>query len=97
LLKDFDSQLKINIQASAPVVQIISHETLRIRACCIQAASDLNRDLYVWNMPQGLRKYDFDDNSREPEDEGEQPQEVLDWLRDFASEDEEPEFILLQT
>ncbi|MAS25380.1 MAG: AAA family ATPase [Oceanospirillaceae bacterium] len=95
MLKDFDSQLKINIQASAPVVQIISHETLRIRACCIQAASDLNRDLYVWNMPQGLRKYDFDDNSREPEDEGEQPQEVLDWLRDFASEDEEPEFILL--
>ena len=76
----FRDLFTLNTEAAAPVIQIISHETLRIRACCIQAATDLNRDLYAWNMPQGLRKYDFEDDSWESEDEGEQPQEALEWL-----------------
>ncbi|MFM2482853.1 AAA family ATPase [Celerinatantimonas sp. YJH-8] len=91
----FGDLFSLNTKAAAPVIQIISHETLRIRACCIQAGTDLNRDLYIWNMPQGLRKYDFEDNCWEPADEGEQPQEVLEWLVDISAGDEEPDFILL--
>lgn len=91
----FLSDISINIRSTAPIIQIISHETLRIRACCIQVAANLNRDLYIWNMPQGLRKYDFEDNCWESADEGEQPQEVLEWLVDISADDEEPDFILL--
>ncbi|WP_417505602.1 AAA family ATPase [Marinomonas gallaica] len=89
----FVADLERNVRASAPIIQIISHETLRIRACCIQTASDLERDLYVWNLPQGLRKYDFETSSWEPEDEGEQPQEILEWL--IESSQDQFEFILL--
>ncbi|WP_372870487.1 AAA family ATPase [Shewanella sp.] len=89
----FRDLFTLNTEAAAPVIQIISHETLRIRACCIQSATDLNRDLYVWNMPQGLRKYDFEDDSWESEDEGEQPQEALEWL--VKSSQDQSGFILL--
>ena len=89
----FRDLFKLNTETAAPVIQIISHETLRIRACCIQTATDLNRDLYKWNMPQGLRKYDFDDNSWESEEEGEQPHEVLEWL--IESSQDQSGFILL--
>ncbi len=89
----FRDLFKLNTEAAAPVIQIISHETLRIRACCIQAARDLNRDLYVWNMPQGLRKYDFEVDSLKSEGKGEQPQEALEWL--IESSQDQSEFILL--
>lgn len=89
----FRDLFTLNTEAAAPVIQIISHETLRIRACCIQAATELSRDLYVWNMPQGLRKYDFEDDSWESEDEGEQPQEALEWL--VESSQDQSGFILL--
>lgn len=89
----FLSDFSINIRSAAPIIQIISHETLRIRACCITAATDLNRTLYVWNMPQGVRKYGSEDGAWEPEDEGEQPHEVLEWFLESSAE--QSEFILL--
>lgn len=91
----FKDLFKLNTEAAAPVIQIISHETLRIRACCIEAATDLNKDLYIWSLPQGLRKYDFKNNRWESEGEIDQPQEVLEWLLEICADDEEPDFILL--
>lgn len=89
----FIADLERNIRASAPIIQIISHETLRIRACCIQVAGQLNRSLYVWNLPQGLKKYDFENNSWKLADEAEQPQDVLEWLIEFSQD--QREFVIL--
>lgn len=77
---EFIKAFSLNLRASSPLIQIISHETLRTRAYCIQAAEDLNRDLYVWNMPEGLKKYYIQGSSWEQEDDIGQPFEVLEWL-----------------
>lgn len=89
----FLDELKINIQSAAAISQIISNETLRIRAVCSRAAEDLNRDLYIWDNHHGLRLYqngnstDFDD--------GDQPHEVLEWLLEHSQKDDRKDFILL--
>ncbi|MBL4796922.1 MAG: AAA family ATPase [Oleispira sp.] len=91
---DFLKTFKTNIQSSAALIQIVSHETLRIRACCIQAVSDLDRDLFVWNGPQGLRKYDCEENTWKNCDDGDQPHEILEWLQEYSEKDR-PDFLLL--
>ena len=55
----FFGSLTDNILSGAPIIQIISHDTLRIHAECIQLARfpDVRRELLVWNRVQGLRKY----------------------------------------
>jgi hypothetical protein len=55
--KSFSSQLKLNIQAGAPIIQIISHETLRIRAATFKVASELGTSVYIWERTNGLREY----------------------------------------
>lgn len=55
--KSFSSQLKLNIQAGAPIIQIISHETLRIRAATFKVASELGTSVYIWDRTNGLREY----------------------------------------
>jgi AAA+ superfamily predicted ATPase len=92
----FSDQFLLSLRASAPIVQIISHETLRIRASCIQAADELQRNLFIWSGPEGLRKYDADNKGWEKnEDEGDQPQEVLEWLMETALKDDSDGFVLL--
>lgn len=89
----FLEQFMLSLRASSPITQIISHETLRIRASCIQAATELQRELFIWGSPDGLRKYEADECSWENQDEGDQPQEVLEWLIESAQN--QSEFILL--
>ncbi len=64
-MSNFCDQLKVNIQSLAAIVQVISHETLRIRAYCIQAAEELQRDLYLWNGCEGLKRYNPSDKQFE--------------------------------
>lgn len=90
----FNDQFELNIKASSPIIQIISHETLRIRACCIQVASALGRDLYVWNLPQGLKKYD-NGKPIETRYDIDHANEVLDWLLNIASETEDSDALIL--
>jgi len=92
---DFLKLLQINIKSSAALIQIVSHETLRIRAYCSQSAKDLGRDLYVWNGPQGLRKYANGNNTWDVVDDGEQPHETLEWLVNHSKEESRPDFLLL--
>ncbi len=91
----FSEQFVLSLHASSPIVQIISHETLRIRASCIQAAAELQRELFIWSGPEGLRKYDSCQQVWENEDECEQPQEVLEWLQESAYSKDVDSFILL--
>ncbi|MEJ2766228.1 AAA family ATPase [Photobacterium sp. MCCC 1A19761] len=90
---DFIDKLKINIQSLAALSQIISHETLRIRAACSHTAEELGYTLFIWNSPQGLRKYKS--GTWEEHDDYEQPHEVLDWLLEYSKDDDRDDFILL--
>ncbi len=74
---DFNQRLSLYIRAQAAIIQIISHETLRIRAACFQAASELGRDAFIWDRINGLRKRTA--NGLEHQEGGFQPHEVLEW------------------
>ncbi|MCF4010580.1 AAA family ATPase [Rheinheimera sp. UJ63] len=89
----FLNNFQLNIQASAALVQIISHETLRIHAYCIDVAETLQKDLLIWSSSLGLRKYEFETGDWLEIDDIGQPQEVLEWLLDTNNHEEE--FILL--
>lgn len=74
----FEKEFILNVQASAPIIQIISHETLRIRGLCAKAAKTTKRNFYCWDRINGLRQRDGD--RWKTEDEIQQPHEVLEWL-----------------
>ncbi len=75
---DFKSQLALAVNASAPLIQIISHDTLRIRAEIQSLAKENNKSTYIWDSVKGLRK---DINQpRELEEDIHSPIEVLDWI-----------------
>lgn len=90
---DFHKHLKMNIQSSAAINQIISHETLRIRASCTRVAEELERELYIWNSQFGLQCY-YNSQSNDTDDY-EEPHEVLDWLLEHSREETRKDFILL--
>lgn len=54
---NFNENLINNIQAGAPIIQIISHDTLRIHADCISCANDTRRTLFTWNRIEGLKRF----------------------------------------
>jgi len=76
----FREELQNNIQASAALIQIVSHETLRIRADCTRVSNALKRDLYIWTRPQGLTLSTDIGGSKVGDDGHTEPHEVLDWL-----------------
>jgi AAA+ superfamily predicted ATPase len=85
--KDFNSQLKLNIQAGAPIIQIISHETLRIRAAIYTVASELELSVYIWDRTNGLREYK--ESSLEAlSHEYKQPHEILKLLNNDSDDDD---------
>lgn len=91
---NFTKKLTTNIQASSSINQIISHETLRIRAACSQATKELGRALFIWDSTQGLREHK-EDGFENVDDNCEQPHEVLDWLLEYSKEEDRDDFILL--
>jgi hypothetical protein len=55
-----DNELINVIKAKAPIIQIISYETLRVHALGFLASKELKRDLYIWNRVDGIKKWEFD-------------------------------------
>jgi hypothetical protein len=63
------------IKARTKIIQIISYETLMIHAHLVNAASELGRELYLWNRVDGIKKWDngngswnmVDDTARQPD------------------------------
>ena len=90
---NFSDTFQLNIQASAAIVQIISHDTLRIHAYCVDAAENLNKNLFIWNNSFGLKQYQFETGTWSEHDDLSQPQEVLEWMLEADNHDEE--FIIL--
>lgn len=94
-MSNFCDQLKVNIQSLAAIVQVISHETLRIRAYCIQTAEELQRDLYLWNGCEGLKRYNPSDKQFEDFEDIGQPFEILDWINDTSKNNDSLKRIIL--
>lgn len=92
---DFLKTLATNVDAGAPIIQIISHETLRIQAACQKVAKELSRSFYIWNRSKGLQP--FSTGGMENENEGyEAPTEVLDWIEEHALSQRGGVLILLE-
>lgn len=92
---DFLEELTINIKAGAPIVQIISHETLRIQAACQKVANELKWTFYIWNRVKGLQR-SIAGNLESEEEERQAPTEVLDWIEESASIKTERFLVLLE-
>ncbi len=46
------------IKANVKLIQIISYESLRIHAMLVGAAKELEKDLFIWNRVEGIKKWD---------------------------------------
>ncbi len=84
----FESQLFDNIQAGAPIVQIISHDTLRVHAECNLCAKKINRKLFIWNRIEGLKTI-IDGEEEGVADDLNTLSGVLGWYSAVAHEDRE--------
>lgn len=79
----FEKELLNTIKSRTKIVQIISYETLRIHGAAIYVANELNRDLFVWNRIDGLKKWDKKDKKFIVEDEdNRQSNTVLEFFMD---------------
>ena len=61
-----ENELVNLIKANVKLIQIVSYETKRIQGMVIKAAEDenINRDLYIWDRIEGLKKWTRDDNGK---------------------------------
>ncbi|SFG68049.1 AAA family ATPase [Neptunomonas qingdaonensis] len=84
---EFSKQLALNIRAGAPIIQVISHDTLRIRAEILRAAEVTNRQAFIWDRTNGLRNM----QNLEPilPEATKQPHVVLSWLNGEMEDDDE--------
>jgi ATP-dependent 26S proteasome regulatory subunit len=57
-----EKKLNDLIEADVKVIQIVSYETMRVHAMLAKAAKALDRDLYIWNRVEGLKKWKPKDN-----------------------------------
>ena len=77
---DFEDRIQVLIDANAPIVQIISYETLRIHASLLKISKRAKRSLFVWNISEGLSKYDLLSGSLTSVDDTlRDPSEILEW------------------
>lgn len=71
------------IKANVKLIQIISYESLRIHAMLVSAAKDLEKDLFIWNRVEGIKKWDSKKRKFEAEDEEAQtPDSALDFFKE---------------
>jgi len=61
-MSDYEKKLIDLIEADVKVIQIVSYETMRVHAILAKSAKSLERDLYIWNRVEGLKKWKPKDN-----------------------------------
>ncbi len=83
-----EEKLKNLIQANVKFIQIISYETLRIHAMLVKVASELEKELYIWNRVSGIKKWNKNNRVFEDHRDAEQPEMISDLFQ-------EENFILL--
>ncbi|MCG8858891.1 AAA family ATPase [Tenacibaculum finnmarkense] len=90
----FDKELENTIKAKTKIIQIISYETLRIHGAIIKVANNLDRELFVWNRIEGIRKWDKENRKFIEEDEDKKESDQV--LEFFTDEDLENAIVLLE-
>lgn len=90
---NFEQEFQLNIEASVPIIQIIGHETLRIRALCQKSCEKLSRRFFCWSRSTGLREKK---NGTWNDTDEFQPHEVLEWSLDEERSEEEGFILLLE-
>lgn len=58
-----EQQLRDLIAAHTPIIQIISYEVHRIHAYLISVSMLFGRQLYIWNIVDGVRRWDSDERT----------------------------------
>lgn len=76
----FKEKLVNLIRSGAPIIQIISYETLRIHASLLNAASETEKSVFIWNRTEGL--YELNSNGQLTEVDGSmrEPSAILEWF-----------------
>lgn len=71
------------IKANVKLIQIISYESHRIHAMLVTAAHELEKDLFLWNRVEGVKKWDAKKRQFELEDEDSvTPDSALDFFKE---------------
>jgi hypothetical protein len=74
------------IKANTKIIQIISYETLLIHAYLAGAAQELDRELYMWNRVEGIKKWDVKNGAFSVIDEGaKQPEKPFSFFSDHKN------------
>ena len=92
-MTDFNNDFLVSIKAGCSIIQIISHETLRIHAACEGAASELGRHCYIWNRSQGVRAVSAD--TPVLEENYRDPSELLQWVTGEFGDDSPGDALIL--
>jgi len=81
------------VKANVKLIQIISYETLRIHGMLVRTAKELQKDLYIWNRVQGLKRWNSSKSRFEEEQSEMSPEEATDF---FISEENQNLILLLE-
>ena len=77
----YKKELPNLIKANVKLIQIVSYETLRFQGMLIRAANETERDLYLWNRIEGIKKWNNDEKKFEIEDsEATHPDNAIDFF-----------------
>jgi hypothetical protein len=69
------------VKANTKLIQIISYETHRVHGMLVKTANELDKDLFIWNRVEGIKKWNKNKRSFEIEDEEKQlPDTVIDFF-----------------
>lgn len=70
------------IKANVKLIQIISYESLRIHAMLVGASKELEKDLFIWNRVEGIKKWDSKKREfKSINEENETPDSALDFFK----------------
>lgn len=76
-------ELLAALQANAPIVQLISYETLRVHATINHVAAEMDYQWYTWNRVDGVKRWDSHKRSMIEVDESlKSAQQILDFYMD---------------
>jgi ATP-dependent 26S proteasome regulatory subunit len=78
-------RFKVTLESGAPLIQVVTYETLRLHGLVSKAAKELGYQWYAWNRIEGLKKWDKERKAFDvPNEDLRSPSRILEH---FASEE----------
>lgn len=79
-------QLQNLLAAHTPIIQIISYEVHRIHADLVWLAEEFERPLYVWNIVDGIRRWNSQASNFEAEDDGTRIEDAIQFFDELEGD-----------